>query len=1007
MSIESLASNLPEIGTRFGRFLLESVDQLDEYQSFGLLFREEKSGCEIYHVWNEDEENLFSFNFKTIPEDSSGVAHILEHTVLCGSEKYPVKDPFVMLYKGSMQTFLNAMTYPDKTVYPASSTVKQDLFNLMSVYADAVFFPLLKEEHFRQEGHRLERGDDGEIQISGVVYNEMKANYSTHDDIAWDKVIRSVFPDTPYAHDSGGDPREIPGLRYSYFRDFHRRYYHPSNCRIFLYGDIPTADYLDFLEREVFSRFSDEELSRRQSFELPLQPRWDSPRQQRVSYPVAEGSSEAGDSGCSVNLSWMLEAIDDAETALAVELLSDVLLGNPASPIQKVINESDLGEDMSSTSGFENEFLQLVFSIGMRGTREDRAQAVEDLIMDGLARVVEEGINPDLLEGSLRRFEFRSREIKGGGPFGLRLLSRSMRAWLHGRSPRHSMDFAPVLASLKERIAGDGNYLTGLIRSLLIDNPHRSRVTMVPDANQNARDDRAESDMVSEKLKALGESAADTVAEWTDSFAAFQAEPDRPEDLAKLPFLSVEDIPSEIRTIPNIREDLERGTVLYHHDVFTNGISYLDFGFDISALDHEHQLFLPLLTHMLPQVGSAERNYEDMNLQWGLKTGGFSVYGENSSTIDGRHLQHCYLRLKTLDDMAGEGIALVGEVLSAPDFDDHSYLWELFSEYRNDLRSGIIPSGTNYAAVRATRGLNERARVDDLWRGVEQQRFIEELYAWAGRNRGEALEFLAHRLKELSAWVFSSDALILNVTAEANQANLLRGLLEGFASGLGIRGETGLDPDLVRRALGQTAANLGEAPALREGIEHSSKVNFTAMALRASHLSSRGQVAELVLAHILRTGLLWEKIRMEGGAYGAFAVPDGLSDLFVFGSYRDPNITESWQAYVESLQIISDGALDQQTLDLAKIAIAGRELRPMSPAEQGLVSFKRVKYGISDELRTLRRGWLIECRLEEVASAAKRLLSAVEDARYAVLGDPKAIENLAHEYPELRRTVMR
>jgi Zn-dependent M16 (insulinase) family peptidase len=242
--------SLPKPGTRFGRFVLESVDPLEEYKSFGLTFREEISGCEIYHVWNEDEENLFSFNFKTIPEDGTGVAHILEHTVLCGSEKYPVKDPFVMLYKGSMQTFLNAMTYPDKTVYPASSTVKADLFNLMSVYADAVFFPLLKEEHFRQEGHRLERGADGEAQIAGVVYNEMKANYSTHDDIAWDKVIRSVFPDTPYAWDSGGDPREIPSLRYSYFRDFHRRYYHPSNCRIFLYGDIPSEEYLEFLDRK-------------------------------------------------------------------------------------------------------------------------------------------------------------------------------------------------------------------------------------------------------------------------------------------------------------------------------------------------------------------------------------------------------------------------------------------------------------------------------------------------------------------------------------------------------------------------------------------------------------------------------------------------------------------------------------------------------------------------------------------------------------------------------------
>jgi Zn-dependent M16 (insulinase) family peptidase len=436
----------------------------------------------------------------------------------------------------------------------------------------------------------------------------------------------------------------------------------------------------------------------------------------------------------------------------------------------------------------------------MRGTSEDRADDIERLILDGLSTVAEEGINPDLLEGSLRRFEFRSREIKGGGPFGLRLLSRGMRGWLHGQSAKHTMEFAPVLAAVKARIEGDPGYLTGLIRELFLDNPHRSRVVMVPDAAQNRREQEAESAAVREKLEALGPDAGRRLDEWTAAFAEFQAEPDRPEDIARLPFLSVDDIPRDIRVIPNSREDLADGTPFFFHEVFTNGISYVDLGFDISALPAEYQLLVPLLTHLLPQIGSADRNYEELMLQWGLKTGGFSVYGENSSTIERKHLQHCYLRLKTLDTMSGDGIDLIREIVTGPDFSDRRYLWELFSEYRNDLRSGIIHSGTGYAITRATRGLNPRAGIDELWRGATQQRFTEELYSWAGRDREAAVDFLAAGLRELSAWIFAADALILNVTAEGPQARILRSQLEGLSAALPRRTEGHLDPARVRAA---------------------------------------------------------------------------------------------------------------------------------------------------------------------------------------------------------------
>lgn len=1004
MSFQDLRSSLPKLGSSHGRFTLISIDELEEYKSYGLLYEEQYSGCQIYHVWNEDEENLFSFNFKTIPESSNGVAHILEHTVLCGSQNYPVKDPFVMLYKGSMQTFLNAMTYPDKTIYPASSTVKQDVFNLMSVYADAVFFPLLKDEHFRQEGHRLEVNEDGEVEISGVVYNEMKANYSTHDSIAGDWTYRSVFPDTPYAYDSGGDPREIPNLKYSQFLDFHKTYYHPSNCLVFFYGNIPTTEYLDFLEDQVFSRFTPDDLSRRSSFEIPLQPKWSQPRDLEVSYPAQEGS----DDGSSVNLTWMTGHSSDVKTSLALELLSDVLMGNPASPIQKLINESDLGEDLSSTSGYENELRQGIFSIGMRGTKTDRAQAVEELIMNGLAQVVQQGINPDLLEGSLRRFEFRSREIKGGGPFGLRLLGRSLRSWLHGERPRHSMDFAPVFSELRAELSTNPRYLETLIQRVLIDNPHRSRVTVYPDFQQVSREEALEAQSVQAKLAGLGDKGPDQVRLWSQRFAEFQAQADAPEDVAKLPFLSVDDIPGDIRVIPNSRDDLADKTQYYYHRVFTNGISYMDMGFDISSLTPAQQLFIPLLTQVLPQLGSADLSYEDMMLQWGLKSGGFSLYGENSKTVDGHSLQYCYVRLKALDSMTGPALDLCTQILTRPDFHRLDYLWELFSEYRNDLRSGIVPSGTNYAATRASMFLDDRAHIDDIWRGVAQLRFIEDLYQRAQNDRDGVLQFLSQALEEVASAIFKPEGLILNVTAEEDQLPVLRGQLTQLVKALreasvSDSGGANSSPVVHQDFLSETLAFIDAGSSEKEGLAHSSMVNFTAMALKASHLTQKQQVEEGVLAHILRTGLLWEKIRMEGGAYGAFASPDGLSSTFVFGSYRDPAIEKTWAAFKESLRIIAENGIDQRTLDLAKIAIAGKELKPLSPAEQGLISFKRVKYGIDDELRSTRRAWLIACSPEQIQTAAARLLDASSRASYAVLADPAAIDQLKQTQGELQR----
>ena len=983
-------------GQTIGRFRVISIDTLDEYQGCGILFKEEHSGAEIYHLHNDDAENLFSFNFATLPENSNGVAHILEHTVLCGSERYPVRDPFFMLYKGSMQTFLNAMTFPDKTLYPAASTVKQDLFNLMSVYADAVFFPLLRREHFLQEGHRLGLNPRGEGEIAGIVYNEMKAQYSTQDAIEEEWCTRSLLPDTPYGHDSGGDPGEIPSLSYEDFCAFHKTYYHPSNCRIFLYGNIASEDYLHLLDEMVFSRFSSEELKKRSFVEVPLQSAWTSPRTLELSYPV---SAEEADSS-SVNLNWLLPEPKNGADIIAMEVLSDVLFNSPASPVQKLILESKLGGDMSSSTGLVSNLRQPVFTVGMRGAGRDSAEKIETLILSGLERVVKEGIDAELIQASLRRFEFYSREIKGGVPFGLRLLMRGLKRWLHGDDPTESIQFTPILEALKDSVQGRPQFFSEMVRQHMLNNPHRSRVTLYPDQEQNARDEGIERQLIAKKLKALGDGAQEILKADTEAFQQFQQQTDRPKDIATIPFLSVDDIPRDITTIPHRRSQVG-GRPLHVHELFTNGISYIDLAFDISRISREQQLFIPFLFHLLPQIGTMHKSYSQVSMEWGLKTGGFSLYPTHFPNISGEHRQYAYIRLKTLHNMSADGIALLREVLQEADFSDRRYLWEIYNEYRNDFRSGIVPNGMSYAGIRARRGITPHAYTDDLWNGLIQFRFTEGLHA----NGEKAAEILSDTLSVLMNLIFDPELLSFHLVCDEAQSITIERQLEEFLTALKQKPSSGKQhiPDIHSHLPTLADILLSQQPAV-EGLEYSTKVNFTALALKGSLITREEQVHEHILSHILQTGLLHEKIRMEGGAYGAFCSTNPLTGVFSFGSYRDPAISRSWTACEESLKTLASHPPDQQSLDLAKISLAGRELRPLSPSEKGSIGFRRLCCDVDDDLRSRRRAWLIRATTEDIQQAAEGLCAALPDARRAVLADPETLKTL--EIPELVRVSM-
>ncbi|MDR3171267.1 MAG: insulinase family protein, partial [Treponema sp.] len=608
--------------------VLDIVD-LGEFKAEGIWARHRKSGAEVFHVLNDDKENLFAFAFATAPEDSTGVAHILEHSVLCGSEHYPLKDAFLVLAQGSLQTFLNAWTFPDKTVYPASSINEHDYFNLMAVYADAVFRPLLSEWTFMQEGHRLEysateQGD--RLSITGVVYNEMKGAYSSPDAYASLWSTKAVLPDTPYAFESGGDPEYIPDLTWEALRDFHRSRYSPANCRIFLAGDIPTEKQLAFLDEQVLSTLP----GGRAAAHLPKAVRWTAPQSYQV--PCPPGVERK----VTVLLSWLCCDITDAHEALALSAMTEILLGHDGSPLTRTLIESGLGEDLSPVTGLEGELRETVFTTGLRGCApEVPSEEVEALILGELRRLAAEGIPPGEVEAALLSMEFANREIRrSGGPWSLVWLRRSLRGWLHGAKPWENLLFVPGFTELKRRLGANPRYFESLIQTYLLDNPHRALIRVEPEEGYLEKQEATLAKRLSQHEAGLSEAEKRVIQEKATELERIQEAGERPEALATIPHLSRKDLVPDIDIVPRELRDA-RGTPVLIHDLFTNGITYVDFAVPLDVLNPEDYPWLPLFSRVVVSLGLPGMDYGEVSSLLARTVGGFHAMLETGSPAPG------------------------------------------------------------------------------------------------------------------------------------------------------------------------------------------------------------------------------------------------------------------------------------------------------------------------------------------------------------------------------------
>lgn len=979
-------------GDMIGGFRVESVTELDEYKGEGLFIRHLATGLEVFHIFNDDDENLFSYAFMTPPVDSTGVAHILEHSVLCGSKNYPLKDPFLVLAKQSVKTFLNAMTFPDKTVYPASSMVEADYFNLMSVYGDAVFFPLLEEWVFRQEGHRFEIAPDGTVSIQGVVFNEMKGNYSSFDNIAGDWTLLSILDGTCYGHDSGGDPASIPDLTYEGFKAFHERYYHPSNCRVFLCGNIRTERQLALLEERFLSRFTQAQVPP----PIPAVAFRDAPVSLTVPAPMSAGQDP---DSATVTVNWLLPPASDTVAFMEATLVSELLLGHDGAPLSRALLESDIGEDIAPSSGLETEVKNLCFSAGLRGVKRGREADVEHLILSTLARVAREGFDEKELETAMRSIDFSNREVRrSGGPFSLTLMRRALRGWIHGEGPIETLRQARAFETVKRRIASDPRAVASLIERWIVSNTHRSLVTVFPDPEYESRMDA----LVAERVRAF-ENSLDAERRATflasqETLYARQREQDGPELLARIPYVSRSDLPLAAEAYHSRVSSLA-GIPLIEHDEPTNGIAYVDVAIPVDVLPPEEYPLLPFFASALLGMGIGESGWAEAAARSANITGGLGSLLFTSSPVAssvpapglesvGLGRDYFVIRAKMLAELSVDAVNLVFDYIEGANFSDLKRVEDLLSEYRNDLDSSLAPAGNQYAISRASAGTSRSKAIDEVWNGISQIEYIRALSASLEKEGGA--ERLSRSLESIRERLLAA-GMIVNVTGTAE-------ILEGVNRALETRLSPYSPPSQIAplsrgaesfRSLIGTSLGEGTRTLLSANLQ----VGFASAILPAARYGTDEHPAETVLGHWLSSGMLWERIRTTGGAYGAYSYPDALEANFVFATYRDPSPCASLEVFRSALEDASREGIASDALDRVVTGCYSREIQPRSPIDRSFTSFIRLLYGITDEVRLGKIAGIVNVEPSAIKSAAERLFSAWPSAREAVLAGKNALKD--------------
>jgi len=989
-------------------FVLEREQAIPELAATARIYRHQKTGGRLLSLISPDENKVFGVAFRTPPADSTGLPHILEHSVLCGSRKYPVKEPFVELIKGSLNTFLNALTFPDKTCYPVASANLQDFYNLVDVYLDAVFFPNLTPNTLKQEGWHFDIENAADpLAFKGVVFNEMKGVYSSPDSLLAEYSQRALFPDNCYGLDSGGDPERIPDLTFERFMDFHKRLYHPSNAYAFFSGDDDPEKRLALLD-EYFSRF--DAPTAPPASEVALQPPFAAPRRS-VHFYAADGAAddmddaedapetdevgEAGEGGaramCTVNFG--LPDTQSADLSLAFEMLEHVLIGLPSSPLRKALVDSGLGEDLTG-GGLETDLRQMAFSVGLKGLVAGKkadadavADQVERLVLDTLRTLAEggeTGLHPDDIRAGLNSVEFDLRENNTGSyPRGLVIFFEALSTWLYEGDPLAHLPFEGPLARLKARLAAGEKVFEELIRTHFLDNPHRALVILKPDPGLEARREAVETARLAEVKAKLSPAELDALVRETHELRALQEAPDAPEDLAKIPRLTLADLPRENAVIPQERVALPgveagAGAAAYVHDLPTSGVVYLDLAFDMAAVPDELVPLVPILGRALLEMGTKKSSFVDLSRAMAMNTGGLwaqtfvsSVQGRGP----GHAAQRLFLRGKATAENLPALLELMGEVLLEADFSDAERLGKIILESKARREQRLVPSGHVLASTRLKARTGVAQAMNEAMNGLSGLTSVREL---AGRMES-APDSVTRDLHRLLSLLLSRRGLIVNLTCDGKIIADALPRIGALAASL---------PDQELAPAPRAIPALPE----REGLCLPAQVNYVAAGGNARALGFEPGAAAAVAAKFLRAGYLWERVRVQGGAYGASCAYSRLSGNLTFASYRDPNVAKTLDAYSGIGPYLSSLSLDSSELEKSIIGSIGDMDHYMLPDAKGFTAMARELTGEDADYRQAAREAVLSASRADFAAFGEAVAAVLHSGPVVVAGGREALE---------------
>ncbi|KAA3629506.1 MAG: peptidase M16 [Proteobacteria bacterium] len=955
-------------------FELIQTETIPSLRTTVYAYRHKATGATHYHLESEDPNNVFLVAFRTVPMDSTGVAHILEHTALCGSERFPVRDPFFMMTRRSLNTFMNAFTSSDWTAYPFASQNRKDFENLLAVYLDAAFFPRLDALDFAQEGHRIEFAEtdntESPLVFKGVVFNEMKGAMSSPVRALWDALSSHLFPTVTYHYNSGGDPAAIPDLTHDQLVAFHRSHYHPSNAVFMTYGDIPAVEHQTAFEEQALHRFTAADLN----IHVADEQRLPAPQTVAGRYAVEpEGETRRK---THIVLGWLLDKSTDLETMLTAHLLADVLLDNSASPLRHALETSELGTAPSPLCGLEDSNREMVFTCGVEGSEPEHGQAVEELVLGVLKEVAEQGVPQELIESMLHQLELHQREIGGDGfPYGLQMMLNALPAAIHRGNPATYLNIDPVLESLRQRIQNPG-FIKELVRTWLLDNPHRVTLTFRPDPNLGAEQAQAETERLAAIKAGLDADARQQIIEQAHALEARQNTKDDP---AVLPKVGLGDIPRELK-IPEPIHVARTPLINTWFNAGTNGLVYEQLIVDLPPVDETLLPMLPLFTAYLSEVGSGGRDYRATQARHAAVTGGIhanlSVHGGVEDIAAGRAF--FVLSGKSLNRNQGALGELLQETFETARFDELSRLRELVAQSRAHAEQSVTDNGHMLAMTGASSGMSPVAALAHQWRGLEGIRRLKALDD--ALNSPAELQHFAASLETLRQSLQSAPRQFLLV-AEAEQHQVLHEHLSSLWTG---------------RSQDTTPGSFQPAftpKRVSDAWTTSTSVNFCGRAYPAVPPGHADAAPLTVLGGYLRNNFLHRAIREQGGAYGGGASYDSDSGSFRFYSYRDPRLGATLRDFDSAIEWLLTDQHEPRYLEEAILGVIARIDQPGSPAGEAKSAFHSSLHGRTPAQRREFRGGIVEVTLDDLRRVASRYLKDTE-AHTTVICPPTAKEEI-------------